>query len=110
MEDVYEVNKICGIADKYVSYVYNINENPTAIGCVADGSKVTYNWAEIAEGLNLAIPNEENIKILNLLVDEYKKANKASANPSLILSHIMSSFGRYPTNEGSVGIILNSLQ
>jgi len=66
-------------------------------------------WAEIAEELNLAIPNEENVKILNLLINEYKQTKKASANPSTILTHIIRSFGRYPTKMESVGVILNSL-
>jgi hypothetical protein len=70
-------------------------------------------WDKIAEGLNLAIPNKENVKVLNLLLSEYKKLNKASANPSAlateILQHIMSQFGKYPTVEGSVGLILDGL-
>lgn len=110
LEDVYEVQKIKKLANKYVEYVYEERGNGTKrgfVGSIADSTKPK--WGQIAEGLNLAIPNSQNIKMLNLVMDEYKKAYKASANPNDIITHIINKFGAYPTNPGSVKKIIDSL-
>ena len=112
MEDIYDVQKITDLAEKYVDYVYEKRKETTKRGQVAsvgDNTEGT-KWEQIAEGLNLAIPNSQNIKMLNLLLDEYKKAYKASANPSDILVHIINTFGEYPTKTKSVETVVKSLK
>lgn len=105
VEAVNEVKPICDLTSEYINYVYGVS-----VSCVADGKETTIQWGQIAEGLNLAIPNAINIKMLNLLIDEYKKANKASANPSVVLNHVISRFGKYPTKSGGVLKVLESLK
>jgi len=103
-EDVYGVEKVTKLSEKYIDYVYK--ERSAKRGQAG----MTINWACLAEGLNLAKPNTENIKILDWVFNEYKQVNKASANPSDILTHIFSHFGKYPRQESSVKVILESLK
>ena len=104
LEDVNEVLPITGRVDRYMEYI-----NGVTGGCVATSEEVV-DWGEIAVGLNLAIPNATNIKMLNVLLDEHKKAGKkASANPSDILTHIINRFGQLPTKLESVKKILETL-
>ena len=51
-----------------------------------------------------------DIKILNLIIDEYNKTHKASTNPIEVLSHIMATFGKYPINQKSVSVVLDSIK
>jgi len=108
LEDVYDVEKITTLAEKYVNYVYLEHKS------VKDDSKRDTkhepNWEQLAIGLNLAVPNSQSIKILNLIMDEYKKAYKASANPKKVLVHILGKFGKYPAKTESVKIVLDSLK
>ena len=108
-EDVYEVCKITDLAKKYIDYVYEERKETTKRGQVASVGDNTegIKWEQIAKGLNLAIPNSQNVKILNQVTDEYKKAYKASANPSDILVHIINTFGKYPHNPESVGKVVS---
>ena len=111
LEDVYEVKKVTELAEEYINYVYAERSESAkrgCVGCVTDNTKLT-DWEQIAEGLNLAIPNSQNIKILNLIADEYKKAHKASANPKDIIVHILNTFGTYPTKTESVKKVIQSL-
>ena len=111
LEDVYEVNKVTELSEKYVDYVYEERKDATKrgqTGCVAGSTEHKVNWEQIAIGLNLAIPNAENIKILNQVIYEYKKAHKASANPKDVLAHIISVFGRYPAKTESVEKVVSS--
>jgi len=109
-EDVYGVDKIVELMAKYIDYVYEERKETTKRGQVASVGDSTegIKWEQIAKGLNLAIPNSQNIKILNQVIDEYKKAHKASANPPDILVHIISTFGKYPHNPESVSKIVSS--
>lgn len=111
LEKIYEVDKVIELAEKYIDYVYAERKGATKRGQVAsvgDNTEGT-EWEQIAKGLNLAKPTSQNIKMLNLLLDEYKKAYKASANPSDILVHIISTFGEYPTKTKSVETVVKSL-
>ena len=111
-EDIYDVQKVTDLVEKYIDYVYEERKETTKRGQVAsvgDNTEGT-EWEQIAKGLNLAIPNSQNIKMLNLLLDEYKKAYKASANPSDILVHIINTFGEYPTKTKSVETVVKSLK
>jgi len=105
LEEIYEIQKVTELAEKYIDYVYA--EHNTKEG-QADSTKP--DWEALAIGLKLAIPNTKNIKILNSLWNEYKQVNKASANPSDILFHIISRFGKYPTKQESIKTILESLE
>ena len=109
-EDIYDVEKVTELAEKYIDYVYEERRSTKRgnAGCVASSAKHKTNWEQIAIGLNLAIPNATNIKMLNLLLDEHKKAYKASANPSDILVHILETFGRYPAKTESVSKVVQS--
>ncbi len=113
LEDVYGVKKITELSKKYINYVYaerrDVSERSTKRGkadCVISSAEPE--WEQIAIGLNLAIPNSQNVKILNQVLDEYKNAYKASANPTDILGHIMNTFGRYPEKTESVKKIVSS--
>jgi len=111
LEDVYEVSKVTELAEKYIDYVYEERKETTKrgfAGCVASNTKP--DWGQIAVGLNLAIPNSQNIKILNQVLGEYKKANKASANPNDVLVHILNTFGKYPSKQESIKTVLESLK
>lgn len=109
LEDVYGVEKITELAGKYIDYVYiERNTKRDDAGCITGNT--IWQWGEIATGLNIAIPNSQNIKILNQIADEYKKAYKAIANPDDILVHIMNTFGRYPEKQSSIKTILESLK
>lgn len=109
-EDIYDVQKITELADKYVDYVYKErNTKRGQAGCVASDTKHTTNWEQIAIGLNLAIPNSQNIKMLDWLLIEYKKAHKASANPKDVLTCCMQKFGSYPTKTESVEKVIKQL-
>jgi len=101
LEDIYGVNKIIDLSEKYIDYVYSERKGDT---------EMAIDWAHLAEGLNLAKPNTANIKILNLLLDKYKQVNKASANPSDVITHIFRRFGKYPEKQNSIKIILESLK
>lgn len=110
LEDIYGVTKVIELTEKYVDHVYSERRSAKRgeAGCVASSTEGT-KWEQIAIGLNLAIPNATNIKILNQVVDEYKKVHKASANPSDILVHIINIFGKYPHNPESVEKVIQSL-
>ena len=111
LEEIYDVNKVKELAEKYVDYVYKERKETTKRGQVASVGDNTkqIDWEQIAIGLNLAIPNATSIKILNQIADEYKKAYKASANPSDVLVHIINTFGKYPTKTESVSKVVESL-
>jgi len=115
LEDVYEVSKVTELSEKYVDYVYEERQQKSErnakrgnAGCVASNTEGV-KWEQIAQGLNLAIPNSQNIKMLNLLLVEYKEAYKASANPTDILVHTINAFGTYPTKTKGVETVLKSL-
>lgn len=111
LEEIYDVNKVEELVERYVDYIYEERKDATKrgnVGCATDSTEQT-DWEQIAIGLNLAIPNRQNIKILNQVADEYKKAHKASANPKDILVHILNKFGRYPAKTESVKQIIQSL-
>lgn len=112
-EDIYDVEKVTELAEKYINYVYaerSISGTKGGqAGCVASGTEHRINWEQIAIGLNLAIPTSQNVKILNQVADEYKKAAKASANPKDILVLCINVFGSYPTKTESVNKVVKSL-
>lgn len=109
-EDVCEVQKVIKLTEEYVNYVYTERSTKgDAVGCVADPTKHKPNWEQLAIGLNLAIPNSQNIKILNQILDEYKTASKASANPKDVLNCCIEKFGTYPTKTESVSKVVKQL-
>ncbi len=113
LEDIYEVGKVTDLTEKYIDYVYEERKETTKRGqtdCVIGSTEHKVNWEQVAIGLNFAIPNSQNIKMLNHLIDEHNKANKASANPKDILTHIINVFGQYPTKTESVTKVLESLK
>lgn len=109
-EDIYDVQKVTELAEKYIDYIYakrNDNTKRGSADCEISDTKLT-DWKQVAIGLNLAIPTCQNIKILNQVLDEYKKAHKASANPRDILVHILNTFGKYPAKTESVSKVVSS--
>jgi len=110
LEDIYEVKKVTELVEKYIDYVYaERSAKRGSVGEVADNTKHQTNWEQLAIGLNLAIPNSQNVKILNQVVDEYKKARKASANPSDVLTCCIERFGTYPTKSSSAEKVVGQL-
>ena len=118
-EDIYDVDKVTELAEKYIDYVYEERRDKPErkdvtkrgqAGCVASDAKHEPNWEQVAIGLNLAIPNSQNIKILNQVVDEYKKAYKASANPKDVLVCCIDKFGTYPTKSSSAEKVVRNLK
>lgn len=115
-EDIYDVQKVTELVEKYIDYVYEERRDVSecsakrgSVSCVTDSTKHKTNWEQIAIGLNLAIPNATNVKILNQILDEYNEAHKASANPKDILVQITNTFGKYPTKTESVETVIKSL-
>lgn len=116
-EDIYDVQKVTELVEKYIDYIYEERRDNTErsakrgqVGCVASPAKLSCpEWEQIAIGLNLAIPNSQNIKILSQVCDEYNKATKASANPKDVLVYIINTFGKYPTKTESVSKVVQSL-
>ncbi len=110
LEDVYGVNKVTELTEKYVDYVYEERSTKGGkVGCATDSTEHIPNWEQLATGLNLAIPTSQNVKILNQILDEYKQAYKASANPKDVLTCCMDRFGAYPKETGSVKKVIKSL-
>jgi len=116
LEEIYDVNEVKELAEKYIDYVYEERRDKPErkettkrgrVASVGDNTEGT-KWEQIAVGLNIAIPNSQNIKILNQVADEYKKAHKAIANPNDILVHIINTFGKYPTKTESVSKVVES--
>jgi len=115
LEVVYEVNKICELTDKYVDYVYNgvmreqtCEKSATAIVC-GDGTTSEIDWIKEAETVSVPIPTPENIKILRLVMDEYKQTvigKGIKICPSYLLSTIYKARGKYPTKKSSVPLVL----
>ncbi len=104
IEEVQEPEKVVfPLADRYVNYVYEEKETKTNL---EDKKEVSISWVQIAEGLSLAIPDAINIKMLDMLSDEYNKAHTASLNPSGLLRFIMTKFGRYPTKQQNADKVL----
>jgi hypothetical protein len=109
-EDIYDVQKVTELVEKYIDYVYEERTTKRgSVSCVADETKHITNWEQLAIGLNLAIPTSQNIKMLNQVADEYKKAHKASANPKNVLNCCMQKFGSYPTKSSSAEKVVKQL-
>lgn len=106
LEEIYETNKVCELADKYITYVYN-GVKPAVCNSevVAETS-----WEEVAKRINVTIPNETNIKVLNVLIDKYKNKFKVGVNKATLLSHIVKAHGKYPTNLNSVEVVLKQIK
>ncbi len=101
--------EVTEVSEYLVQYVYNGLENGAASSDVATGTEEAINWEEVAGYGGLAIPNEVNVKILNLIIDELRKADKAVPTPTELLTHIIDRFGSYPTNKVSVDKVVKSL-
>jgi hypothetical protein len=111
LEDIYEVEKVKELAEKYIDYVYEERSAKRGqVASVGDETKQTPDWEQIAVGLNLAIPTSQNVKILDCVCDEYKKANKASANPKDVLTCCIEKFGTYPTKSSSAEKVVKLLK
>ena len=118
LEDVYGVSKVIELSEKYVDYVYEERRDKQErkettkrgqVASVGDNTKHEPNWEQVATGLNFAIPNSQNVKILNQVADEYKKATKANANPADVLVCCIDKFGTYPTKSSSAEKVVKQL-
>ena len=101
-----EVKENCELANKYVDFIYN-GVKPTTVSSKAVAE---VSWEEVAKGLNITIPNEINVKVLNVLTDKYKTKFKVGVNKATLLSHITKAHGKYPTNLNSVELILGLIK
>lgn len=106
VEEIYDTKTIFELADKYVDYVYDrVKPAVCSSKAVAEIS-----WEEVAKEINVTIPNETNIKVLNVLMDEYKTKFKVGVNKATLLSHIIKAHGKYPTNLNSISLILEQIK
>lgn len=101
LEDVYEVNGLTELAEKYVTYVYGEQESVCNTGSV-----VSIDWEEVAGSEQLLLPTEQNIKILDSIWNECKDSFKC---PVELLLYIIEKYGKYPTKEKSVDVIVKNL-
>jgi hypothetical protein len=106
IEDVYNVPKVTELCEQYIEYVYKGLQNGDSVSGVANG-EVALDWRQIAEDGKLPEPNETNIKILDLVVGEYKKVNEADINPLELLVRIVERYGTYPTKKESISKVLS---
>lgn len=68
------------------------------------------NWAEIAADANIQLPMVKNIKVLEAVLDEYKKVNSGKEySPFDLLVKVYKKFGKYPTSMSSVETVLKIL-
>lgn len=105
LEDVYDETKVTELADKYVDYIYGVKPAVCSSKVEAEVS-----WVVVAKAINIAIPNEVNVKILDVLMSKYKNKFKANIAKSTILCHIIKAHGKYPTNTKSVELILKQIK
>jgi len=103
-EEIEDVNYLGGLADRYREYVWN-RVSATGVGSQAKEEMV---WETVAADLNIAIPTQQNIKILDSLMNEYKKVYGSDISMADLLTHIINAFGKYPTNKSSVKTVLES--
>lgn len=114
LEVVYEVNKICELTDKYVDFVYNGAKPVVCSDEVTSSVKTsvksdTIDWKKEAAYGSVPVPTPENIKILRLVMDEYKQTvigKGVEINPAALLSTIYKARGKYPTKCSSVPLVL----
>lgn len=103
-EELHEVEAVSIVVEQYINYVYN-GVKPTTCGSEAE---TEVNWEEVAKKFGVQIPTKQNIKILNLILDECKK-NDRVIEPSTLMAHIINQFHKYPTSDKSVSVVLETL-
>ncbi len=102
--EIVEENK--EIADKYIDYLYGVKPDVCNIKVVS----TEIDWKSEAALVDVPVPTTENIKILRLIMDEYKKANgEVEISPNNLLSKVYKAYGKYPTNKSSVNVVLGKL-
>lgn len=94
------------LVDRYVRHVYKDMESKDEEESKTEVEEVS--WVQLAEGLKLAIPNQQNIKILDAIMAEYKELHKASANPSSMLKLCITSWGKYPKNKSNNQLVIET--
>lgn len=101
LEDVNEVNELCELSEKYVKYIYNgLNT------CDKDSEQkvsISSEWINAALNSSLDIPEEKHIKVLELI---RKKTNLTKVQ---IMNAIQDEWGKYPTTEKSVDLIVSKI-
>ena len=107
MEVVNEPDEVLfPLVDKYVKHVYKDMESKDEENSKQEVEAVS--WVQLAEGLKLAKPSEQNIKILDAIMAEYKELHKAGINPSSLLKLCVTSYGAYPKKQQSVKSIVET--
>lgn len=104
LEGIENVQEITELAEKYVNYVYN-----GVIGGGAIAMPEQTDWDKLSENLNLRLPKGIEVKMLNLIVDEYKNSTGENVNPINVIQLVMDRFGTYPTKQASVEKVINIL-
>lgn len=105
-EEIYEESKVCSLADKYIDYVYS---GVKPVVC-SDEAVAKIDWKIVAESVSVPIPTTDNIKVFNLIIDEYKKESKMGIAPDLLLKTIFKARGKYPTKKSSVLLVLELIK
>lgn len=106
-----ETDKIFGVAECFVEYVYN--------GLTMDKPKqeVQYDypdWIQYAQVDNFTVPTQEQIKILDVLWAEYKtvcpEQELLNMKPEKLLSNLLKEFSAYPSKQNSISIVLRKIK
>ena len=106
-----EIEENCKIIDKYVNYIYGVKpvvcSDEVTSSVQTSVKSDTIDWKKEAEAGEVPIPTPENIKILRLVMDEYKQnVSVEGIKPSKLLAAIYITRGKYPINESSVPLVL----
>ena len=111
-KEVYNTICVCELAEQYIDYVYEKKQVARSDKVATDiyGEKPPIDsWEQAAKMRHYVIPNETNIKVLNLFVDKYEKKFRTSVSKDAVLSHIIIGHGTYPTKSKSVELILSKI-
>ena len=70
-------------------------------------------WEGIAEKSNLPIPTQPQIELLHVLFMNYRQISNVEAsklNIAKLLGQIIKKFGKYPSKESSIKIVMESIK
>ena len=97
------LDEVKDVVSNLVKFTYN------GSACVSTQAAKSIDWIDIAANCGLILPDETNIKILDLIYSEYKTKTKENIRPQEILCHILDRFGRYPKEKESILTVIESL-
>ena len=116
---VVEADYLTAIAEKYLKWIWGNDEEkgntqPQEVKTQASSSVGLFTWEGIASDYNVPAPTEGEKRILDKIIEEYMiKQQRAGTtgpiNRGKLLQQIISRFRKYPTQERSVNIVVESV-